>query len=161
MKRFFIATLMALISLSGAAQTQGQDIKKELDELVKSYEKQAGFKAVSAGKFMMSLARAAARSESKEASEAIKNIDNMLIVSFEGMSPENKAAVAAKLEAVLGKTELLMEAQEKEETVRIYGRTHEQKIYDLMIYTPGMYALVCLFGSLDVADMPQVVKEYK
>lgn len=158
MRKIIIAALLALATLSGSAK--GIDFREDLTRFAKTYDAKAGFEVVKIGKFLMSIAKTAVAAEDKDTGKAIKDIDNMLVVDYSEASKNGKQDFETKLGGILRKAELIIEAKEGGELVRIYGQTDGQKVNDLVIFTPSECALVCLFGTVSLDDLDLVVKEY-
>ena len=123
MKKILI-TLMMLLSL-GTAALAG-DPHTQLRNLVSSYKGTQGFDVVDVGSLGLGLLKAAAKTaaETPEDREALKLFDGLkrlTIVDFSEATPETKEKFLRKANRILNEGELLMEAKDEGETVRIFG----------------------------------------
>ena len=123
MKKLLI-TLLMLLSLGTAAWAGKQN--PELRNLVSSYKGTEGFEIVDIGGIGLGLLKTAARAaaETPEDREALKLFDGLkrlTIVDFSEASPEAKEKFLRKANRILAGGELLMEAKDEGETVRVFG----------------------------------------
>ena len=123
MKKILI-TLVMLLSL-GVAALAG-DPHTQLRNLVSDYRGTQGFEIVDVGSLGLGLLKAAAKTaaETPEDREALKVFDGLkrlTIVDFSDATPEVKEKFLRKANRILEQGELLMEAKDEGETVRIYG----------------------------------------
>ena len=123
MKKLLI-TLLMLLSLGAAARAGEQN--PQLRSLVSSYKGTEGFEIVDIGGIGLSLLKAAAKSaaetpEDREALKLFNGLKRLTIVDFSDAAPETREKFLRKANRILQGGEMLMEAKDSGETVRIYG----------------------------------------
>lgn len=97
--------------------------------------------------------------ETKKALNAIKDVDELTVLTFEDCSEEDKKIITDKLESILDKVEVLMEASDNGEQVRIYGTSKKGTtlVNDVIVYVPKECTVVCMFGSISLEDLTQMI----
>ena len=78
-----------------------------------------------------------------------KTFDNTTFVDLPARD-EDKNDITYRLEGILGKAEVLMEAKEGSDRFSLFGVVDDnsQELNDLVMYAPNDCALICLFGSI-------------
>ena len=127
MKKILI-TLMMLLSL-GTAALAGEP-HTQLRNLVSDYRDTQGFDVVDIGTLGLSLLKAAARTaaETQEEREALKlfnGLKRLTVVDFSEAAPEVKDKFLRKVNRILQSGDMLLEAKDGGETVRIYGTSSD------------------------------------
>ena len=94
--------------------------------LVNDFRDQPGFEVVEMGPVALGLIRAAARGEVKndddrKALQVFKDIKRLTILDFSDADAARKEKFLRKAKRILADEEMLMEAKDDGETVRIYG----------------------------------------
>ena len=94
--------------------------------LVNEFRSEPGFDVVDMGPLALSLIRAAARAEAKndddrKALQVFKDIKHLTVLDFSEAEASLKEKFLRKAKRVLAKEEMLMEAKDGGETVRVYG----------------------------------------
>ena len=123
MKKILL-TLCMVLSL-GTVALAGQQ-NNQLRNLVSSYKGTEGFDVVDLGGVSLGLLKAAARTaaETPEDRAALKLFDGLkrlTVVDFSEAAPEVKDKFLRKVNRILRSGEMLLEAKDGGETVRIYG----------------------------------------
>ena len=127
MKKILI-TLMMLLSL-GTVALAGEP-NRQLRNLVSDYRGTQGFDVVDVGGLGLSLLKAAARTaadspEDREALRLFNGLKRLTIVDFSEAAPEIKDKFLRKVNRILKGGEMLLEAKDGGETVRIYGTSSD------------------------------------
>ena len=127
MKKILI-TLLMLLSL-GTVALAGEP-NRQLRNLVSDYRDTQGFDVVDIGTLGLSLLKAAARTaaETQEEREALKlfnGLKRLTVVDFSEAAPEIKDKFLRKVSRILQGSEMLLEAKDGDETVRIYGTSSD------------------------------------
>ena len=127
MKKLVILLLM-LLSL-GTVALAGEP-NRQLRNLVSDYRGTEGFDVVDIGGLGLSLLKAAARTgaETPEDRAALKLFDGLkrlTVVDFSEAAPEVKDKFRRKVNRILAGQEMLLEAKDGDETVRIYGTSSD------------------------------------
>ena len=97
--------------------------------LVNEFRNEPGFEIVDMGPVALGLIRAAARGEVKteddrKALQVFKDIKRLTILDFSDAEASRKEKFLRKAKRVLAEEEMLMEAKDGGETVRIYGMSN-------------------------------------
>ena len=103
---------------------------RQLRNLVSDYRGTQGFDVVDIGGLGLSLLKAAARTgaETPEDRAALKLFDGLkrlTVVDFSEAAPEVKDKFRRKVNRILAGQEMLLEAKDGDETVRIYGTSSD------------------------------------
>ena len=127
MKKLLI-TLMMLLTLGTAVRAGDQN--PELRSLVSDYRDTQGFDVVDLGGVSLSLLKAAAKTaaktpEDREALKVFNGLKRLTIVDFSEAAPEVKDKFLRKVNRILRSGEMLLEAKDGGETVRIYGTSSD------------------------------------
>ena len=158
MKKIFLTLCLAL-SVASAAWA-GSPAGK-LRSLVSSYRSEPGFEVVDLGGLGMSLLKAAARSgadaEDREALEMLKGIKRMTILDFSDAAADKKEKFLRKARRILSEDDLLMEAKDEEETVRIYGLSSKDGsiLEDIILFTDD--ALISIRGKIRADQVGELI----
>ena len=99
------------------------------------------------------------REQTKAAFDAMKSIKGMTIVDYEDCSPKIKEKFNTRMTALLEGVELLMSAKDDEDSVYIYGYVtgNGSKVKDLVLFSPDDGTLLCLYGTIDMDKIGQIV----
>ena len=127
MKKILI-TLMMLLSL-GTVALAGEP-NRQLRNLVSDYRGTQGFDVVDIGGIGLSLLKATAKSaaktpEDREALNLFNGLKRLTVVDFSEAVPEVKDKFRRKVSRILQGTDMLLEAKDGDETVRIYGTSSD------------------------------------
>ena len=98
----------------------------KLRTLVDEFRNEPGFEMVDMGPIALGLIRAAARGEAKteedrKALQIFKDIKHLTVLDFSDAEAARKEKFLRKAKRVLADEEVLMEAKDEGETVRVYG----------------------------------------
>ncbi|MGM9787645.1 MAG: DUF4252 domain-containing protein [Candidatus Cryptobacteroides sp.] len=163
MKKIF--AVLALI-LVGALGLWAKNDIDSLTKLAKEYQNKEGFEVVNLSGFSFSVIRALsafsdADDESEEALKMLKGVKSMLVVDYEEAKKKDKDSFNAKADAIFKDMELLMEAQDEGELVRMYGQISKdgKTLSDFVIYSPGEGALVCFKGKIAMDQAMRLATE--
>ena len=159
MKKILI-TLAMLLSL-GTAALAG-DPHTQLRTLVSEYKGTQGFDVVDFGGLGLGLLKAAARTaaETPEDREALKLFDNLkrlTIVDFSEATPEAKEKFLRKTQRILSSGEMLLEAKDDGETVRVYGSSSKdgKTLQDIALLADD--ALIFIRGSIKTDQIEALI----
>ena len=161
MKRLLITFLMAL-SLSATVWAAGQHA--QLRNLVSSYKGTEGFEIVDLGGISLSLLKAAARSaaetpEDKEALKLFSGLKRLTVVDFSDAAPETREKFLRKAKHILTGGELLLEAKDGDDTVRIYGTSSDDGALLKDIALLAGDALIFLRGTIRADQVGNLMKQ--
>ena len=161
MKKILI-TLLMLVSLGTAAWAGEQN--NQLRNLVSSYKGTEGFDVVDVGGVSLSLLKAAARTaaETEEDRAALKlfnGLKRLTVVDFSEAAPDVKDKFLRKVNRILKGGEMLLEAKDGGETVRIYGTSSADGslLEDIAILAED--ALIFIRGSIRTDQIEALMKQ--
>ena len=120
--------------------------------LMNEFRDEPGFEVVDMGPVALGLIRAAARGEVKteddrKALQVFKDIKRLTILDFSDAEASRKEKFLRKAKRVLAEEEMLMEAKDGGETVRIYGLSNVSDILEDVIILAGD-ALISVHGKI-------------
>ena len=161
MKKLLI-TLLMLLSLGAAARAGEQN--PQLRSLVSSYKGTEGFEIVDIGGIGLGLLKAAAQSgarnpEGREALKLFNGLKRLTIVDFSDAAPETREKFLRKANRILNSGEMLMEAKDGDETVRIFGTSSEDGslLEDIALLAGD--ALIFVRGSIRADQIGALMKQ--
>lgn len=165
MKKTFLAIALVLLTVTSFAASPKRSVSQEsLVSLVNEYSLYDGFKVLKVGSLgtaaIRSVAKvaAAADREDPEVRELVKmlnGIKKMAIVDYSECGDKVRDKFDKKLGKLLSSSDLLMEAKDGEDTVRMYGLVSDDAstVKDFVMYVPSESALICLFGSISLDSL--------
>jgi len=161
MKKILI-TLMMLLSL-GTTALAGEP-NRQLRNLVSDYRGTQGFDVVDLGGVSLSLLKAAAKTaaktpEDREALRLFNGLKRLTIVDFSEAEPEVKDKFLRKVNRILRSGEMLLEAKDGGETVRIYGTSSDDgNLLEDVALLAGE-ALIFVRGSIRADQVAALMKQ--
>lgn len=151
-----------VLSLSATVWAGGQNTK--LRSLVSSYKGNEGFEIVDLGGVGLSLLKAAARTaaetpEDREALKLFSGIKRLTIVDFSEAVPAAREKFLRKANRILSGGEMLLEAKDDGETVRIYGTSSADGslLEDIALLAGD--ALIFIRGSIRTDQVEALMKQ--
>ena len=149
MKKILL-TLCLVLSLVPTAWAG--DRTGKLRTLVNEFRDEPGFEIVDMGPIALGLIRTAARGEVKneddrKALQVFKDIKRLTILDFSDADEARKEKFLRKAKRILADEEMLMEAKDDGETVRIYGLSNVSDILEDVIILAGD-ALISVHGKI-------------
>lgn len=159
MKKAFITLLVALAALCSA----WAGTPSKINSLARQYRSQDGFEVVQLGRLALSGIRSVALmskdldAEDRAALKAFKGIKHITIVDFEEASEAEKTRFCQKLDRILDKMELILEARDSTESVRIYGVDDGKRIKDVVLLSSDG-DLISVSGSVDLDQLGSLME---
>ena len=139
--------VLCLVPTAWAGDRTGQ-----LRTLVNEFRDEPGFEIVDMGPLALGLIRAAARTEAKndddrKALQVFRDIKRLTVLDFSDADAAHKEKFLRKAKRILADEEMLMEAKDDGETVRIYGLSNVGDILEDVIILAGD-ALISVHGKI-------------
>ena len=176
MKRIIFIMLMMAgvvcgVSASGTpapgaeAADRGKANTRDVIGLVRNYNHHEGFEVLSVGKLGISLvhmiANANADEDEKAALGILRDINKVVVVSYDEADEAKQQAFNARMGKVLDGAEKILEVKDEGETVNIYGTSVNggESIDDLMIFIPEDCTLVCILGSISAERIADLIEK--
>ena len=136
---------------------------EKIGDIVKQYSHREGFEVMNLGRFLVGTLRAAALldsdmdEEDRAALNAFSRVNRLVVVDFEDASEADKTSFRRKVERVLDKMELIMEAKDSGETIRIYGIQDDNNLKDVILYSSDG-TLLSVSGSIDLEHIGELME---
>jgi hypothetical protein len=134
--------------------------------LVNQYRNHEGFEVVSIGRLGTSLLKGVIMVSSdmdeddRAMLKAFTDIKSLTIVDFEDAHPEVKERFTRKLDRLFDGMELILEANDDGEHVRIYGTDDGNRIKDCILYDCSG-ALIITEGGIDIDKVAKLMELQK
>ena len=168
MKKLLIFLSLAVALASCAGTPKKNENNEALNKAISECRQYQGAKVVELGSAAADFVKGIvglAGAQDKEAQEALnvmKDLKGFTVLSYDDCSDEDKKAINAKLDPILDKAEVLIEAVNDGEKVQIFGTCDEKKpniVNDVIIYTKSECALVCLLGSISMDALSKIAND--
>ena len=136
---------------------------EKIGDIVKQYSHREGFEVMNLGRFLVGTLRAAALldsdmdEEDRAALNAFSRVNRLVVVDFEDASEADKTSFRHKVEKVLDKMELIMEAKDSGETIRIYGIQDDNNLKDVILYSSDG-TLLSVSGSINLEHIGELME---
>ena len=136
---------------------------EKIGDIVKQYSHREGFEVMNLGRLLVGTLRAAALldsdmdEEDRAALNAFSRVNRLVVVDFEDASEADKTSFRRKVEKVLDKMELIMEAKDSGETIRIYGIQDDTNLKDVILYSSDG-TLLSVSGSIDLEHIGELME---
>lgn len=166
MKKAIIMLAVLLVPVMTFAVDPGGKVSKaKVSSIVSHYRNKQGVEVVELGYLGTSLVKGLASlssvndKDAKDALMVLKGIKGLTVLSYEDASPELKTTINGKLEKLLKGADLLMEAKDEGETMRIYGTYSEKtgKVSDVVMFAPTEGTFIYLVGSFNLDEISKAV----
>lgn len=161
MKKAIIILAILLVPVMSFAEDPGGKIsKRKVSAVVSQYRGKQGVEVLDIGYLGTALMKGIASissgndKDAREALTALKGLKGMTIFSFEDADAELKQKINGKLNKMLKGVDLLMEAKDDGETMRIYGSYSEKTgmVSDVALFSPDG-TFIFLVGSFNLNDI--------
>lgn len=170
MKRIIVAIMLLAVSVMAFAQTRSQGVPKEkITSLINEYRSYDGFDVIRMNSLgtaaIKALVRMTALSDSdpeiRAALDMIKGIKKIAVVDYEDCDPAVKERFSRKLNRALASSDLLMEAKDGSEVMKMYGLVSDDSavVRDFVMFAPDDCALICLFGSISLDAIMKIANQ--
>ena len=168
MKRLLLIILFVSLAMQGFARTGEKTVSKTgvmfaISEC-RNYE---GVELVNLGRIstyaLKQTIRFAAKDDpdAREALDLMKGIRRITVMDYEDCPAPVRARISRRLDKALSGSELLMEASDGGDKVRMYGLMDEKTgaIKDFVLFCPSDYSLICIFGSISMDAVAKLASD--
>lgn len=164
MKRFLLI-ISILLSCQAFAGTPGRTTSKAgIASTITECKSIDGVELVELGRAATAALKGAIRlatindPDGREVLKLMKGIRSITVLNYEDCSQSDRDKISRKLERALSGSEVLIEASDGGEKMRIYGLVDEKtdKVRDFVMYTPSDCALICIFGSISMDAIAKI-----
>ena len=100
-------------------------------------------------------------SDVMEAVSLMKGIKGLTVFSYDDCSDEDRARIDLKISNALAGAEMLMEASDSGEKLRIYGSYDERtdKVSDIVLFAPSESAVICVRGAVMMETLAKIASD--
>lgn len=92
----------------------------------------------------------------KQALPLIKGVRSLCIMDYEDCSIEDKSFIDARIGRALEDYEVLMEAVDNGEVMRIYGMVDDESVRDFVLWSDS--ALIWVFGTVKLSALANLIE---
>ncbi|MCQ2183040.1 MAG: DUF4252 domain-containing protein [Bacteroidales bacterium] len=155
MKKILMMFLALALGLGGAARAETNAAGKVIS-LANQYKGYEEFEVVRVGPLVMKFIKMASGKAIEDEQEGVlalmDGIRKMVIVDYDGVEDRVREEFDQKVRKVLSRCEVLMEAKDGDELVRVFGKISADgdSVSDVVIYVPSDGALICITGTVDL-----------
>lgn len=165
MKKTFLAIALVLLTVTALADSPKKSVRQEsLISLINEYSFHDGFEVVRVGSLGTAAIKGAAKiaalvdnddPDIREMVKILNGVKKLAVVEYEECDDKVRDKFNRKLERLLESSDLLMEAKDDEDILRMYGVVTEDSstVKDFVLYVPSDCALICLFGSISLDSL--------
>ena len=156
MKKLLLILGLMVPMLAAAATFGNRASKNRIGSFIADCRHYEGAEVVHLGSFATSLGKGILKivsiddPEAREMLKMIKDVRSLYVLSYENCSKSVHAKVNSRLEKMLEGSQMLMEAKDGDDKMRIYGIVDEdgEKVSDFILHTPSECAVICILGSI-------------
>lgn len=142
--------------------------KTQLEVFIHEYRHCEGVELVHLGGFATAACkgflRLAAKSDpdATEALALLKGVKRLTVLDYDDAPAAVKEKMSSKLERILDGSELLMEAKDGDDVMKMYGVTAKDggSVSDFVLFAPGDCALICVFGKVSMNAIQQIMESH-
>ncbi|MBR1872178.1 MAG: DUF4252 domain-containing protein [Bacteroidales bacterium] len=159
-------TIITLFLLSATLISAWAGKPEKLERLARQYKDEDGIEMVSFGRLGIRLFNGITSlagdldKEDREVLKIFRGLKKIMIINFEDIPSERKAAFTAKAERILSGMDLVMETKDGDDTFRIYAIDDGNIIRDCILYssdgvliiTKGRFNLDAIGKLIDMAE---------
>ena len=164
MKR--ITIIICTLFLSVAMMAAGVR-KSRINNIISEIKGYEGVELVRLGPLSTSALKAVARISAAGDQNAIQalamlnGVRRFAILEYKGCSENTRSEITDKLDKALKGANLLLEAKDSDDVMRMYGVVDEIKgsISDFVLYAPGDCALICIFGKVPMSSIEKMLEQ--
>ena len=169
MKRLFLYFLLLLPLAAAAASPEGRVPKTRISTFLSEYRHCEGVEVVRLGRVstaaLKGVIRVAARKENdpdaRDFLKLMRHVKSLYVFEYEDCKPALRDKISRRLNRLLTDSDLLMEANDGGERMQIYGLYDErtEAVRDFVLFSPSDCTLVCLFGSIPMETVSNILNE--
>ena len=166
MKRIILILTILLLPLSVSA---GKTVPRtQLSAFINEFRSCEGVELVQLGSLATAGLKAAARMAARadddpdtaHALALLKGVRRLTVLDYEDSAPAVKEKMNRRLNRLLNRSELLLEAKDGEDAFSLYGVIDDKAgtVRDLVLHSPGSCALICIFGKVSMDAVAKLVE---
>ncbi len=150
--------------LATAATFGNKASKNKIGSFIADCRHYEGAEVVHLGTFATSLGKGILKivsiddPDAREVLKMIKDVRSLYVLSYEDCSNGVKEKVNSRLEKLLEGSQMLLEAKDGDDKMKIYGVVDEkgEKVSDFILHTPSECAVICILGSISTETIAKL-----
>ena len=158
MKKFLLLIAILLPLTASAARPAKRVSRSEVTSIISDFRHYDGVEVVKMGWLATSLFKSLAGhmdgddADTRAVLQTLRGIKGVTIVDYDDADPAVRERLNNKLERVLSRCELLMEAHDSGSSMQLFGDVDDAKgtVRNLVMHAPGDNALICFFGTVSM-----------
>ena len=165
MKRILLITLLILAPLAFTASAQsGRISRSAVGAFITECKHYDGVETFRMGRIATGAAKILVRTatigdpDAWDALMLMKGIKSIYLMDYSDCDDRVKEKITTKLDKLLSKGELLMEARDNGDQMQIFGSVSKNGDYvkDFVLYTPSDATVICVFGRVSLEDFSRL-----
>ena len=165
MKRIFFLLLLLAPLAGAAASPEGRIPKTQLTNVIADYRHSEGVEVVRLGRLATGAVKGVVRvasvndPDARDALRLMKGVKSLYVFDYASCRPALRERINRRLNRVFQNTELLMEVNDENDRMQIFGLYDEQSdvVRDFVLYTPSECTLICIFGSVSMDTVSRLM----
>ena len=158
MKKLLLFLLLLGPIAATAASPEGRIPKTQISTVISEYSHCEGVDGVRLGRLATGAVKGVVRvasikdRDAREALSLMKGVKSLYVFDYASCSPALRDRIGRRLDRIFRNTELLMEVNDEEDKMQIFGLYDEKTdaVRDFVLYTPSECTLICIFGSISM-----------
>jgi hypothetical protein len=167
MKKFLLLIVLLLPLTASAARPAKRVSRSEVASIVSDFRRYEGVEVVKMGWLGTALFKGLARhmddqdADMQMLRKLLRGLRNVTVLEYEGADPDVRARLDRRIARALGRSELLMEARDGGTGMQLFGIVDDATgmVHDLVMRAPDDCTLICLFGSIPMDAVGQLMAE--
>ena len=165
MKKLLLFLLLLGPITATAASPDGRIPKTQITSFITEYSHCEGVDVVRLGRLATGAVKGVVRvasigdPDAREALSLMKGVKSLFVFDYASCSPALRDRIGRRLNRIFRNTELLMEVNDEEDRMQIFGLYDERTdaVRDFVLYTPSECALICIFGSVSMNTIARMM----
>lgn len=165
MKKILLFLLLLGPIMATAASPDGRIPKTQITSFITEYSHCEGVDVVRLGRLATGAVKGVVRvasigdPDAREALSLMKGVKSLYVFDYASCTPALRDRIGRRLNRIFRNTELLMEVNDEENRMQIFGLYDERTdaVRDFVLYTPSECALICIFGSVSMDTISRMM----
>ena len=159
MKKILLFLLLLGPITATAASPDGRIPKTQITSFISEYSHCEGVDVVRLGRLATGAVKGVVRVASIGDPDAREALSLMKVFDYASCTPALRDRIGRRLNRIFRNTELLMEVNDEEDRMQIFGLYDERTdaVRDFVLYTPSECALICIFGSVSMDTISRMM----
>ena len=162
-----------MLALTLAASAGARVPKRQLTSVINECARYEGVETVRVGGVATFLVTSvlsqyilSAVAEDEEVADVLRlarGVRKLYVMEYAGCEDGDREYIDRRLRKALKHKDLLLEVKDGEDGVRIFGTYDEKhdRVSDMVLYMPGDYTLICLYGRISMGALSTLMAKYE